>query len=119
MSALVMILRSGAWTRSQRRGQRRALVPMGIVETVPQEMDEAGVARRRREDGGQCLAHPCEAVGDGEEDVLAAARFEICVQVGEDAVNLAHGHPARDDGFLEASDRRFELFGRERPWRTN
>jgi hypothetical protein len=30
-------------------------------------------------------------------------------------VNLAHGHPARDDGFLAASDRRFELFGRERP----
>ncbi len=66
--------------RPQRRRQRLALFPIRKVQTVAQQMDDAGLQRRRRIDGRQRLAHALEAIGHGDEDVLAAARL----QVGED-----------------------------------
>jgi len=40
-------------------------------------VDEARLERRRRVEGFQRLAHPLQAVGDRNENVLAAAALQI------------------------------------------
>ena len=63
--------------RLDRRCQRLAILPTGVVEAVANQMHDAGLQRGRREHRGQGLGHALQAVGDGDQDVSDAAGLEI------------------------------------------
>ena len=64
----------------QRLCEQLPLFPIRKIETVPNEMDDARLQRRRGIDGREGVAHAFQAVGDRDEDALAAAGL----QIGED-----------------------------------
>ena len=63
--------------RLDRRRQRLAVLPTGVVEAVANQMHDTGLQRGSREDRGQCFRHALQTVGDGNQDVGHAARLEI------------------------------------------
>ena len=61
--------------------ERPAIPPTGVLEAVPNQMDDAGLQRRGRKDGRQRVAHAREPVRDRDQDVVTAARLPIRLQL--------------------------------------
>src|SRR5271166_3241563 len=63
--------------RTQRRGQRLAVLPTGKVEAVADQVHNAGLQRGRGEHRAQRLRHPFQAVGHRNQNVVDAADLEV------------------------------------------
>src|SRR5206468_11715796 len=67
----------GSVNALQRRGHRLAVFPGHKVEAVAQQVDDAGLHRRLREDGGDRFGETFQAVDHGDQQVFDAAVFQL------------------------------------------
>lgn len=58
--------------RTQRRGERLAILVTRILQAVAHQMHDAGLHRRARVRRADRLGQPLEAIHHGDQDVLAA-----------------------------------------------
>ena len=60
-----------------RRRQRLAVFPTGVIQTVADQVHDAGLQRGRRKHRRQRLGHALQAIGDGDQDVGHAPGLQI------------------------------------------
>jgi len=58
-------------------GDRLAVFPGDEIETVAQQMHDAGLHRRLRKDGGNRIGKPFEAVDDGDQDIIDTTVLQL------------------------------------------
>ena len=67
----------GAIDRPQRRHQPLAVLPRHEAQTVADQMNDAGLHDRPREDGGDGVGEALEPVDNGEQEVVDTAVLEL------------------------------------------
>src|ERR1041384_4673066 len=67
----------GSVNALQSRGHRLAVFPGHKIEAVAQQVDDAGLHRRLREDGGDRFGEAFQGVDAGDQQVFDAAVFQL------------------------------------------
>src|ERR1044072_7094039 len=78
----------------QRRRDRLSVFPGDEIEAVAQQVNDTGLYRGLREDGGNCLGEALQAVDDGDQHVLDAPVFQLIhdAQPEFGGLVLCHAH---------------------------
>jgi hypothetical protein len=97
---LSYLARLGPVDRAQRRQQMLSVLPGYKVQTMPDQMNDAGLYDRAPEDGGDCVWEALEPVDHGEVDIVDATVLELVHDAQPELGALALLDPQAEDVLL-------------------